>query len=148
MKIAEVIQGGPVDLAASTIKAGHVIEAIDGNGDRRLDGFLQAAQSQGGKYTLLSVYDPAANKRWDETVKPVEGVKKASCYTNAGSSSSGGGREAFRRQDRLVHVRAMNDASMRTVFEEALGLNIRKDAISSTRVSTAAETSTNSSPIF
>ena len=30
VKIAEVLQGGPVDLAASTIKAGHIIEAIDG----------------------------------------------------------------------------------------------------------------------
>ena len=47
VKIAEVIEGGPVDKAASTIKAGKYHREDRRNDDRRLDGFLQAAQPQG-----------------------------------------------------------------------------------------------------
>ena len=88
VKVAEVLQGGPVDLAASTIKTGHIIEAIDGTDiDAAMD-FYKLLNRKAGKFTLLSVYDPASNKRWEETVKPVDGAaKKASCYTNAGCAA-------------------------------------------------------------
>ena len=73
VKVAEVLQGGPVDLAASTIKTGHVIEAIDGTKiDAAMD-FYKLLNRRVGKFTLLAVYDPASNKRWEETVKPVDG---------------------------------------------------------------------------
>ncbi len=49
LRIAEVIQGGPVDLAASTTKAGHVIEADRRHPHRRVRRLLQAAQPQGGE---------------------------------------------------------------------------------------------------
>jgi Tol biopolymer transport system component/C-terminal processing protease CtpA/Prc len=130
VKVAEVIQGGPVDLAASTIKAGHIIEAIDGNNiDASMD-FYKLLNRKTGKFTLLSVYDPAANKRWDETVKPIslndEGellYKRWVRQRRAEVDKLSGGRIGY------VHVRSMNDASMRVVFEEALGLNISKDAV-------------------
>ena len=71
--MAEVLQGGPVDLAASTVKPGHIIEAIDGTRiDAAMD-FYKLLNRKAGHFTLLTVYDPAANKRWDETVKPVDG---------------------------------------------------------------------------
>jgi tricorn protease len=47
VKVAEVLQGGPVDLAASTIKTGHIIRSHRREPDRRRDGLLQAAQSKG-----------------------------------------------------------------------------------------------------
>jgi hypothetical protein len=34
--------------------------------------FYRLLNRKGGKFTLLSVRDPASNKRWEETVKPVE----------------------------------------------------------------------------
>ncbi|HSU24979.1 MAG TPA: hypothetical protein VLI65_03255, partial [Pyrinomonadaceae bacterium] len=73
VKVAEVIDGGPVDLAASSIKPGNIIEMIDGTTiDASMD-FYKLLNRKAGKYTLLSVYDPAANKRWDETIKPISG---------------------------------------------------------------------------
>src|SRR5262249_7674069 len=73
VKIAEVIEGGPVDLAASSVKAGQIIEAIDGTPiDASMD-FYKLLNRKAGKYTLLSVFDPTSNKRWDESVKPVSG---------------------------------------------------------------------------
>ena len=130
VKVAEVIQGGPVDLAASTIKAGDIIEAIDGTTiDASMD-FYKLLNRKAGKYTLLSVFDPAANKRWDETVKPVSpGDENELLYKRwvrqrrAEVDRLSGGKIGY------IHVRAMNDPSMRTVFDEALGLNIGKDAV-------------------
>jgi C-terminal processing protease CtpA/Prc len=130
VKVAEVIQGGPVDLAASTIKAGHVIEAIDGNKiDASMD-FYKLLNRKTGKFTLLSVYDPSTNKRWEETVKPISGgdegellYKRWVRQRRAEVDKLSGGKIGY------IHVRSMNDASMRVVFEEALGLNIDKEAI-------------------
>jgi tricorn protease len=76
------------------------------------------------------MYDPAANKRWDESVKPIGGgAENELLYRRwvrnrrAEVDRLSGGRIGY------IHVRSMNDASMRTAFEEALGLNLDKDAI-------------------
>jgi len=130
VKIAEVVQGGPVDLAASTTKAGQIVEAIDGTEiDSSIDVY-KLLNRKAGKFTLLSFYDPAANRRWDETVKPVSGGDEAELLykrwvrqRRAEVTKLSGGKIGY------IHVRSMNDASMRVVFEEALGLNISKDAI-------------------
>ena len=130
VRIAEVFQGGPVDLAASTTKAGQVIEAIDGNDiDSSMD-FYRLLNRKAGKFTLLSVYDPASNRRWEETVKPVSSGEEGELLYKRWV------RQRRAEVDKLsdgkigyIHVRSMNDASMRVVFEEALGLNISKDAI-------------------
>lgn len=130
VKVAEVIEGGPVDLAASSIKPGNIIEQIDGVPiDASMD-FYKLLNRKAGKYTLLSVFDPAANKRWEETVKPINGGEEGELLykrwvrqRRAEVDKLSGGKIGY------VHVRAMNDASMRTVFDEALGLNIGKAAI-------------------
>lgn len=130
VKVAEVIEGGPVDLAASSIKAGNIIEQIDGTIiDASMD-FYKLLNRKAGKYTLLSVFDPATNKRWDERVKPINGGEEGELMykrwvrqRRAEVDRLSGGKIGY------IHVRSMNDASMRVVFDEALGLNIGKDAI-------------------
>ncbi|CAN5310980.1 S41 family peptidase [soil metagenome] len=129
-KVAEVIDGGPADKASSMIRAGNVIEMIDGVAiDDKID-FYQLLNRKAGKLTLLSVFDPAANKRWEETVKPVSGgdegellYKRWIRNRRAEVDRLSGGKIGY------VHIRAMNDASMRVAFDEALGLNLGKDAI-------------------
>jgi C-terminal processing protease CtpA/Prc len=76
------------------------------------------------------MYDPAANKRWDETVKPInrgeEGellYKRWVRRRRAEVDKLSGGKIGY------IHVRAMNDPSMRAAVDESLGLNISKDAI-------------------
>lgn len=130
VKVAEVIAGGPVDLAASGVRAGNIIEAIDGTTiDASLD-FYKLLNRKAGKYTLISVYDPAADKRWDESVKPIgRGDENELLYKRwvkqrrAETERLSGGRIGY------IHVRSMNDASMRAAIDESLGLNIGKDAI-------------------
>lgn len=130
IKVAEVLEGGPLDRAASKIRAGHVIEKIDGQPLTDAIDFYQLLNRKAGKLTLLSVYDPAANARWEETVKPIAPAANGQLLYQ---------RWVKQRRDEVerlsggtigyVHVRAMNDASMRTVFEEALGRNAGKKAI-------------------
>jgi Tol biopolymer transport system component/C-terminal processing protease CtpA/Prc len=129
-KIAEVIQGGPVDLAASTVRAGQIIESIDGTTIEPAMDFYKLLNRKAGKFTLLSIYDPATNKRWDESVKPASrGEENELLYKRwvrqrrAEVDQLSGGRVGY------IHVRSMNDASMRAAVDDALGINIGKEAI-------------------
>ena len=70
INVAEVIEGGPVDKAASKIKPGTIIEQIDGMPTDSID-FYQLLNRKINKLTLLSLYNPAINKRWEESVKPI-----------------------------------------------------------------------------
>jgi len=73
VRIAEVVEGGPVDKAASKIRAGNILEAIDGEPITPAIDFYRLLNRKADKLTLLSVYDPAAKKRWQEQVKPISG---------------------------------------------------------------------------
>jgi tricorn protease len=130
IKIAEVVEGGPLDNASSKIRAGQVLESIDGQSITDSLDFYQLLNRKGGKLTLLSVYDSSTNTRWDEAIKPIFGnvegellYKRWVKNRRAEVERLSGGKIGY------VHVRSMDDASMRTTFEEALGRNISKQAI-------------------
>lgn len=130
LKVAEIVAGGPLDKAHLRIRAGHVVEKIDG---LALDGSFdhyKLLNRKAGKPTLLSVYDPAAKERWEESVKPVSlGEENGLLYRRwvkarrAEVDRLSGGRIGY------VHVQSMNDASYRTVIEEVLGLSAGKEAL-------------------
>ena len=130
VKVAEVVAGGPVDKAASKVAAGDVIERIDGQAITPQIDFYALLNRKVGKLTLLSVLDPRTNTRWDESVKPISGGAESQLLyqrwvrqRRAEVDSLSGGTIAY------VHVRSMNDASMRTVFDEAMGMGWGKKAI-------------------
>jgi tricorn protease len=130
LKVAEVLSGGPLDKAVLKIRAGHIVEKIDG---LALDGSVdhyKLLNRKAGQLTLLSVYDPATKTRWEEAVKPISmGEEGAILYQRwvkarrAEVDRLSGGRIGY------VHVRSMNDSSFRTVIEEVLGLSIDKEAL-------------------
>lgn len=129
LRIAEVIEDGPVDKAASKIKAEMIIEKIDGESPDSID-FYRLLNHKVGNPTLLSVYDPSAKTSWEESVKPVSTAEENELLykrwvknRRAEVEKLSGGKIGY------VHVRSMDDASMRTVFEEALGRNIGKESI-------------------
>jgi tricorn protease len=130
LKIAEVVPGGPLDKATSKIAPGHVIERIDGQPVTAGFDFYELLNRKAGKATLLSVLDPATNARWEEAVKPISAEEDAALLYKRWVDNRrreveqlSGGKIGY------VHVRAMDDASMRTMFEEALGRDLEKDAI-------------------
>lgn len=130
VKIAEVVEGGPLDKATSKIRAGQILEQIDGQPITDSIDFYCLLNKKTGKLTLLSLYDPSSETRWEETVKPVSSgelgellYKRWVKNRRAETEKLSGGAIGY------VHVRAMDDGSMRTVFDEALGRNIGKQAI-------------------
>ena len=130
VKIAEVVEGGPVDKAASKVHAGNILEAIDGETITPAFDFYTLLNRKVGKLTLLSVYDPETDKRWDESVKPISaGDESELLYKRWVKNRRNEVESLSKGEIGYVHVRSMNDASMRTVFEEALGRNVGKKAI-------------------
>lgn len=130
LKIAEVVAGGPLDKADSKIRPGVILEKIDGDAITDTVDHYQYLNRKTGKLILLSLYDPATGTRWEETAKPIsigeEGellYKRWVELRRKETDSLSQGKIGY------VHVRAMDDESMRTVFEEALGRNIGKQAI-------------------
>jgi len=130
LKIAEVIAGGPLDKAISKVKAGHIIEQIDGQViDETID-FYSLLNRKVDKLTLLSLFDPATNTRWEESMKPIVGRDEYELlYKRWVSNRRKEVDKLSNGQIGYVHVRAMDDESMRTVFEEALGRSLGKKAI-------------------
>ncbi|NLH77732.1 MAG: peptidase S41 [Acidobacteria bacterium] len=130
LRVAEVLAGGPLDKAGIKVKAGHVVEKIDGQAlDRTVDHY-RLLNRKAGQLVLLSVLDPATGARWEETVKPVSlGEEGALLYQRwvlarrAEVDRLSGGRLGY------VHVRSMNDASYRVVIEEVMGQSADKEAL-------------------
>ncbi len=130
LKIAEVMAKSPVVKSDSKIKAGVVIEKIDGQEITAATNYHSLLNRKSDKNTLLSLFDPASKQRWDEVVKPISLGEESElryrrwverCRFLVDSLSEG--------RIGYVHVRGMDDGSYRTVYEEALGKNANKEAI-------------------
>jgi len=130
LKITEVISGGPVDRAASKIKAGYIIEKIDGEPIADGADWAVLLNRKVNSNTLLSVFNPATNTRLDQLVKPVSFAEESALMyrrwvnkmRNITDKLSGG-------KVGYVHIQAMNDGSYRTVVDEVMGKNRDKLAI-------------------
>jgi tricorn protease len=130
LKIAEVVEDGPADKAVSKIKAGCILEKIDGVAITDSIDFYAMLNRNTGKLTLLSLFNPSTGERWEESLKPINmGEANELLYQrwvknrrNEVERLSGG-------KIGYVHVRSMDDASMRIVYEEALGRNFEKRAL-------------------
>ncbi len=130
VKIAEVVTGGPADKAASRIKAGDVIEKIDGRAIGPDLDFYTLLNRKDDQLVLLTLLDPATNQRWDESITAIGGGEENQLLyerwvrqRRVEVDSLSGGKIGY------VHVRSMNDASMRDVFEEVLGRGWGKQAV-------------------
>ncbi len=128
--VTEVIDGGPLDRAESKVKAGVVIEKIDGVSISQENDWNALLNRKDGKNTLLSLYDPASGKRWEETTKPItfqeeaslmykRWIKKMDALVNKLSDGKVG----------YVHVQGMNDGSFRSTFDVVMGKNFDKEAL-------------------
>lgn len=130
VKIAEVIKGGPLHKASSKVRAGHVIEKVDGNLINAQFDWDVLMNRRNEQDVLLSLWDPASGNRWEERVKPVSGadeapllykrwVKKMSDMVD----SLSGGKLGY------VHVQGMNDGSYRTIVDEVMGKHRDKQGL-------------------
>ncbi|WP_460894119.1 S41 family peptidase [Rufibacter soli] len=130
LKVKEVVNMSPFDRASSKVKPGVIIEMIDGQAIEENTDLDQLLNRKSGKYTLVSLYDEKTKQRWEETVKPINAGELNELLYNRWVENR------RKEVDRLsngrlgyVHIRGMNDASYRTVYEDALGKNAGKEAL-------------------
>jgi tricorn protease len=128
--VAEVMAKSPLDNSDSKVKAGTIIEKIDGEPISAERNHFRLLNRKAGKKVLLSLYDPESGERWEETTKPISwGAQNQLLYKRwvencrAMVDELSGGKIGY------VHVRGMNDASYRVVIEEVLGKNANKEAL-------------------
>ncbi len=128
--ITEVITNGPADWANSKIKAGMVIEKIDGEAITATKDWSQLLNRKAGTNVLVSVFDKMTNARFEEVIKPMNSAaEQALLYTRWVNNMRKMVEELSGGKVGYVHVQGMNDASYRTVYEEVLGRNAEKEAL-------------------
>ncbi len=130
LNILEIFDKSPLKQEGTKIKAGTIIEKIDGEIITSEKNYFIMLNHKAGKPTLLALYDPNTKTRWEETIKPISirqenqllyerWVKNRRAETEKLSN----GRIGY------IHVRAMNSASFRVAYSEILGRNHEKEAI-------------------
>ncbi|HJV71653.1 S41 family peptidase [Ideonella sp.] len=130
VKVAEVIESGPLVNAKVHLKAGMVIEKIDGVAIAAGAEYDSLLNRKAGKRVELTVLDPATGKRFEQVVKPVALAEQNELLYKRWVKRQ---RETVDKlsNGRLgyVHVRGMDDESFRDVFSEALGRHSGKEAL-------------------
>ena len=117
LKIAEVVAKGPLVYDGGQIKAGDIIEKINGVEITPETNHYKILNRLAGKYTLLSMYNESTKKRWEETIKPISNgqfynllylrwIKRMQDMTDKLSNGQLGD----------MHVKGMDDESFREFF--------------------------------
>lgn len=133
--IAEVVEKGPFDHARSKVKAGTVMEKIDGQEITPDMDYSKLLNNKAKKKTLVSLYDPQTKERWEEVVLPISnGELNNLLYTRwvkqraADVDKWSNGRLGY------VHIQSMGDPSFRSVYSDILGkYNDREGIVIDTR---------------
>lgn len=130
LKIAEILDKGPLVSSETKIKAGAIIEKIDGVEIKPELNYYSLLNRKVGKPVLLSIFDPASGKRWDEIIKPISaGMQNELLYQRwvkrmqAMTEKLSGGKLGY------MHVRGMDDRSYREFYNQVMGKYINKDAL-------------------
>lgn len=130
LKIAEVIEKSPLNNSKSKVKAGTIIEKIDGAEILAGKDFYQLLNRKAGKQVLLSLYNPTSNERWNETIKAISnGDENDLLYLRWVRSRMAETEKLSNGRIGYIHVKGMNSESYREVYSELLGRNVNKEAI-------------------
>jgi len=128
--IDEVIEKGPFDKADSKAKAGCILEAI--NGEKILAGkdYFPFLNKIAGKRTLISLFNPTTNERWDEVVKPISQTdQNALLYTRWVKQREADVERLSKGRLGYVHIESMGDPSFRSIYSDILGKFNNKEGI-------------------
>jgi len=128
--VEEIIKGGPLDKANLGVKAGMIIEKIDGeviNADKDVAQYLNR---KAGDFTLIEFYNPKDGKRHQEVIKPItlrqEGrllYKRWVEMNRKEVETKSDGKLGY------VHIAGMNDGQFRNTYEDMMGKYFDADAV-------------------
>ncbi|WP_059026699.1 S41 family peptidase [Gabonibacter massiliensis] len=133
--VTEILEKGPFDNARSKVRAGDVLEKIDGQKIEIGMDYFPMLNKKRGEKTLFSFYNPESQERWEEVIKPISKssmrqllyrrwVKQRAAEVDRLS----GGRLGY------VHIASMSDPSFRSIYSDILGkYNDREGIVIDTR---------------
>lgn len=128
VKVVEVLKDGPLARTGMNIKAGTLIEAIDGEAiaaDKDLSQFLNR---KAGKKLLLTVSDAGAKR--DIAVTPITiAEENRLLYTRWVKRNQDDVERLSKGALGYVHLPGMNDGAYRTTVEDVLGKYVNKKGI-------------------
>ncbi len=120
VKIEEVIKDGPLDKAGLNIKAGTIIESVDGESITADKDLAQYLNRKAGKNILLSIVD-GADKR-EVTIKGVSaGEENALLYKRWVKRNADEVDRMSNGTLGYVHIPGMNDGAFRNTYEDIMG---------------------------
>ncbi len=130
LKISEVMAGGPADKANSKIVNGCLIQKINGEPVTDTVDWAKYLNRKTDDNTLLTIYNPSTKTTFEEVIKPISNGDESNLMYNRWvkketvlAAKLSGGKIGY------VHVHSMNDASLREVYDKALGENLEKQAL-------------------
>ncbi|QTN37670.1 PD40 domain-containing protein [Cryomorphaceae bacterium] len=128
LTITEVLKNGPGDYKDSPFKAGTVVKAVDGREIKAGENPWGWFNRKAGETVLLTVSNDG--KEEDVRIRAISrGYENQLLYERWVETNRKEVEELSGGKVGYVHVRGMNDASMRTVYEEALGRYYDCDAL-------------------
>lgn len=130
LRIVEVLDKSPLINEDKKVKAGIVIEKIDGQEISESENYYPLLNRKQGDKTLVSYYNPDSGERWEEVVEPISrGKENQLLYERWIESREAAVDSLSEGKIGYVHVRGMNSSSFREVYEKALGKHNDKLAL-------------------
>lgn len=130
VRIEEIIKGGPLDKANIKVKAGMIIEKINGETILANRDVAQYLNRLANKYTLLEILDPASGKRKMVTIKPISlRAERRLLYKRWVKKNEeevdklSGGRLGY------VHIPGMGDGPFRSIYQDMMGKYADREAM-------------------
>ena len=119
LKIKEILDQSPFTQKKTDVKAGCIIEKVDGKTIEANADYFPLFEGKVGRKVILTVYDPATKKRFEETVKAISyGAQSELLYKRWVKRCAqkveelSGGRIAY------VHIKGMDSPSFRKMYSE------------------------------
>lgn len=129
--VKAIIAGGPFDISKTQMRAGMIIDKINGIEISPNDDWAKILNHKAGQFTRISFHDQKGSGKYEETIKPIRPrVESNTLLYNRWvrlmenlTDSLSGGKVGY------VHVRSMDDPSFRVTFDKVLGKNKGKEAL-------------------
>ncbi len=120
--IDEILSGGPLDRASLKVKAGMIIEKIDGQLIEANQDVAKYLNRKADQFTLLEVLDPKTKERQQVTIKPISlGAENQLLYKRWVKINQAEVDSLSKGQLGYVHIPGMSDGPYRSVYEEMMG---------------------------
>ncbi|MDA7888517.1 S41 family peptidase [Akkermansiaceae bacterium] len=130
IRILEVIPRSPLDLLDNEIPDGTIIEKLNGEEIKAGENHLKRLNRIAGERVLLSLFNPADGKRWEEIIRLISGGEESELLyrrwikkMRKKTEELSGGKLGY------VHVRQMDDSGFRDAYASIFGKYTDKDAL-------------------